>query len=156
MKVQDDTDGRAVEVANGCQKSEPNLYELGTNEILELAQNALSDYRRRVHEKLLPNEVPGSKAWKRREPVLASAVLRMLGQYDLKQMTEAANLRGRLNLAEEEAARDRSAIADVRFERDKMRLAYQAAVDVIEMLLASYVDPERLDETAKKRIAEVR
>ena len=121
-----------------------------------LADAAMRDAR--IREERQPQthgELAGSVAWKKREPTIAHALLKLLRSRGYLANTEVANLTGQVAIAEQRAADDRAAIRDVRFERDRMRLAYEATYDLVCKLAYEYVDPERLDDSMKRRIAEL-
>lgn len=128
--------------------------ERNDEHLAEIAKNALVDAKNRQYA--MDGQVAGSIAWKKREPILAAALLKRLGQAERDVTTVTANLKGEIRLLSEQLGQVQAQLRDALFERDRMRLAWLAAVDVIDTLVANHVDPEYLDAKIRSRIAEVR
>lgn len=128
--------------------------ERNDEHLMEIAKAALTDAKNRQFA--MDGHIAGSVAWKKREPILAAALLKRLGQPARDAMTAVANLKGKIKLLSEQLGEVQTKLRDALFERDRMRLAWLAAVDVLETVVANHVDPEYLDDSIRKRIAEVR
>lgn len=124
------------------------------DEAADLARGALEDQVARERK----NSGAGSTAWKTREPKIAAALLAVLdlpisrsGMTSLK-----ARFEGEVRLLQEEVARLNGENRELRFQRDKARLAYVAAYELAEKIAVECADPERIEEIIRDRMVDLR
>lgn len=87
----------------------------------------------------------------------------MQRQKFLRVSSENSRLLGELRVSDEtiialraELAALREDLAGMRFERDRMRLAYEATYDLAVKIARECADPERIGQDIEDRLAELR
>ena len=119
-----------------------------TSGIEELARAALADEKSRTKDRNA-----GSMVWRKREPMLAHALMEALGIPQKRSVV--ANLNGEIRLLSERVAELSAEVASLRFERDRATIAHRDACEVIQKLMNEYVSPDWLDTDIRNRVQAV-
>ena len=131
------------------------LLDPSHDQLATLARGALEDQRAR---RLGSNDNAGAKVWKIREPQLATGILALLDvPAQRNRMTSLRAMHaGEVRLLQEKIAQLNGEIRELRFDRDRMRLAYIASHELAEKIAVECADPERIEPAISDRLNELR